>query len=165
MTQLIFPASVTVRLMTVLKRTEEPFHSPDAALFVRTFARRKNDYHLGPFFSDPEGIVAIDGAVCQRLADAHLEMGIMDRYRVSECFSLVELYHLADQHLESAIAAVKEYGVPANQEWFCPKDEMLKRYRAAKNMNLQEVLFPLRDEWEGKGEATYTYHVFRRGVA
>ncbi len=53
MPTLLFPDCVTVRLLT---SSGVPFRQPDILIYVHLLARNKNDFHLGPYPTDAEGI-------------------------------------------------------------------------------------------------------------
>ena len=93
MNKFIIPDKVTVRL---IKPRQQDFPVDNILLYIKTYARHKNDFCLGPFVSDQEGIISITKNEIEREVTATYESGLMDYSGIENCFTFVEL-RLYDQ--------------------------------------------------------------------
>ena len=83
-----FPETVTV--VVVDARSGAPVGG--VAIMLRLFARRKNDYHVGPAISDGEGIVRITREDRRRAIRSAREMFLMDYWGgLEDCAPRVEI--------------------------------------------------------------------------
>jgi hypothetical protein len=85
---LCIPELVTVRL---LDPHGEPYHRADLLLSVHAFARRRNDYSLGPFPTDSSGVARITKADLQAEVSSNLDADCMGHYDICDCHSSVEI--------------------------------------------------------------------------
>src|SRR5450432_3316371 len=104
-TKLVFPERARVAVLQGTTGGPVPWDGPELAFWVRTFARSKNDYRLGPFFSGEKGILTISRRECELHAAATLDSGIMDFHPVVEGFALVEIVHWSADDMLRAIEA------------------------------------------------------------
>ncbi|HEX6718574.1 MAG TPA: hypothetical protein VF088_15815 [Pyrinomonadaceae bacterium] len=106
MSRLHLPKQISIEVVTWTSEFKDvPFTGSPLALEIRTFARSRNDYHLGPFFSDPDGRVMITRALLAASARAQLDWGLMDYAPIDDCFALVEIVHWSADHVQRAIEA------------------------------------------------------------
>jgi hypothetical protein len=160
MTNLTLPEIATVRLKT---GTGQDYRMPNIVFSVDTHARRRNDYHLGPFFSDESGVIAITRKLLDIYVEATLESGLMDYTPISDCYSLVEIRLWSENELERAIRGRQTWGLLKREKdlWKSP-EELMERLRNANNRKLLivEGFSRIRDEWDGsKQEYAYDYYV------
>jgi len=160
MASLILPEIASVKLKTGMG---QDYHIPNIVFSVDTHARHKNDYHLGPFFSDENGVVTITRELLDTYAEAELESGLMDYASISDCYSLVEIRLWSDDDLERAIRGRQTWGLLKREKtlWESP-EELIERFRNANNRSLviAEGFSHIRDEWDGsRQEYAYDFHV------
>jgi hypothetical protein len=169
MTSLVLPERVRVRVLTwegpIQAPRERPVSRP-IALEVHAFARAKNDFFLGPFFSDA-GVVTITKEALERSAAIHLDFGLMDYHALSECYSMVEIRALSAADVDRAIQARKAelkqgsfFSKHETEWWGSPKD-LVGRLKESGNRDLKDPgPIRVRDEWNGsKLDVEYEYRV------
>ena len=160
MSNLILPNIATVKLKTGMGRD---YRVPNVVFSVETHARHKNDYDLGPFFSDDHGVVSITREVLDIYVEAELDSGLMDYTHISDCYSLIEIRLWSENDLERAIKGRELWGLLKREKtlWESP-EELIERFRNANNRNLAvaEGVSRIRDEWDGrKQEYAYDFYV------
>lgn len=106
---LVFPDRVTIHARLVGDEGETRAIGFPIAFSIRTFARSKNDYHLGPFFSDHTGVLALTRRQLELSAQAKLSSGLMDYASVHDGFPLIEISHFSADDIERAIIARKTH--------------------------------------------------------
>lgn len=94
MTKFILPDKITVKL---IKPRKENFSVDNILLYIKTNARNKNDFYLGPFASDINGVITITKKDLDNEVTATYESGLMDYSSIENSFSFVEL-RLYDQN-------------------------------------------------------------------
>lgn len=94
MTKFILPDKITIKLV---KPEQQNISVENILLYVKTYARYKNDFYLGPFASDKNGVITITKKDLENEVTATYESGLMDYSSIDNCFSFVEL-RLYDQH-------------------------------------------------------------------
>ena len=94
MTKFILPDKITVKL---IKPRKENFSVDNILLYIKTNARNKNDFYLGPFASDINGVITITKKDLDNEVTATCESGLMDYSSIENSFSFVEL-RLYDQN-------------------------------------------------------------------
>jgi hypothetical protein len=99
------PQAITVQL---LSNTGEPFRRADVLLGVHAFARRKNDYWLGPYPTDEEGVARISREALLADVDATHDSGLMDYAGITECEPVVELAVWSADQIRQALVARRE---------------------------------------------------------
>ena len=93
MTKFILPEKITVRLV---KPEQQDFSIDHILLYIKTNARHKNDFYLGPFVSDKDGVITITKNDLDNEVIATYESGLMDYSSIENSFTFVEL-RLYDQ--------------------------------------------------------------------
>jgi len=166
MNHLIFPERVTINVQLWSPSGATPYTGSPLAFGVRTFARVKNDHHLGPFFSGENGVLTITGRQLQLAAAAEMSTGIMDYDAIENAFPFVEIVHWSGAELERAIDARSKVWTSllgGEVELYESMTELLSRLRASGNASLlpaRERYGRLRDEWDGTlPDREYTYTV------
>ena len=172
MSRLHLPKQISIQVLTWTSEFKDvPFTGPPLALEIRTFARSRNDYHLGPFFSDPDGRVMITRALLDAGARAQLDWGLMDYAPIDDCFALVEIVHWSADDVQRAIEARSD-GLFSDHErtlWGSLK-EYLDLLRSCANRRLSPVLpgaaQRIRSEWDGSQEEyKFEYRVHPSALA
>ena len=69
---------------------------------MRLTALAKNDYQLGPFVSDAEGVVRITREACRAFVEAEHDSGLMDYAGVEQCDARVQILVLTGGEAETA---------------------------------------------------------------
>jgi len=102
-----FPDQLIVRL--VEEDTGCPV--PYIAITLTLYARKKNDYHLGPDLSDSSGIITIDRDWVKRSLEANINCFPMDYYStMGDCYPYIGIKIMSIDDIHRAIAAMKLYG-------------------------------------------------------
>lgn len=94
MTKFILPNRITIKLV---KPEQQDFSVDNILLYIKTHARHKNDFYLGPFASDKNGIITITKKDLNNELTATYESGLTDYSSIENSFSFVEL-RLYDQN-------------------------------------------------------------------
>ena len=170
MSNLVLPSSVRIHVLTWTGSIQAPRDTPvisrSIAVSVQTFAHAKNDYHLGPFFSE-NGVINITLAELERAAALELDFGLMDYYPLAECFSLVEIRAWSAAQVNRALNARKTelergrfFSEHDTERWGTPA-AYVRRLQECGNRDLKDpVWFQVRDEWDGSKRAVeYEYRV------
>ncbi len=176
MSSLHLPKRITIRVLTWSwtpsgAAQDLPYAGPPLALGIQTFARRRNDYHLGPFFSDSDGLVTITGEQLESSVRAHLDWGLMDHADVRESFAFIEITHWSEAEIERAIH-VRESGVFSEHEarLWGSLEQYLHLLRSSANRRLRPPApgagQRVRDEWDGSRSIyEYSYRVHPSALA
>ena len=93
MSKLILPDIIRVRLVKP-KQLDLPVDN--ILLYIKTHASHKNDFELGPFVSDKDGIITISKSDLENEVATTYDSGLMDYSSIESNFSFVEL-RLYDQ--------------------------------------------------------------------
>ncbi len=132
-----FPDNIIIRIVDGF--TDNPIRTPNIIVSIHFFAIRKNDYYLGPFFSDDNGEIRIDKNILEISAEAELQTGLMDYKGVGECSSLVEIKIASEGEIANLIKGRTLWGlVGQEQQLYNTKEELLDRI--TKNNN--NLIFP-----------------------
>lgn len=94
MTKFILPDRITIKLV---KPRQQDFSVDNILLYIKTNARHKNDFYLGPFVSNKNGVITITKNDLDNEVTATYELGLMDYSSIENSFSFVEL-RLYDQN-------------------------------------------------------------------
>ena len=151
----VFPEQATVQLMQVSGNGQRiPLPLAGVALGVRVFARAKNDYHLGPFFSDAAGRIMIDRRALEASAAAELDSGLMDYARITDAHPVVELRIWTGDDIRGALKARETWGLlPAERALWPSLDDLRRALNAAPNGRLRTATTAgsayIRGLWDG----------------
>jgi hypothetical protein len=160
MSNLVLPERVTIQL---IDNHRKPFALSNVLLTVCLFARRKNDFFLGPYVSNASGIVEITGLDLRHDIDATYDSGLMDYVAAENAFSFVEirLEHPddIDRALKSRTTAWTSLLKGEKERWGT-MEKLLNEYRNASNpglvVNKGSSISRIRDEWDGS-QTQYNY--------
>jgi hypothetical protein len=102
-----FPNKLIVRL--VEEDTDRPV--PNIAITLTLYARKKNDYHLGPSPSNSSGRVTIERDWVRKSVDEIKGFFLMDYYSTMEdCYPYISFKIMSADDIHRAIAAMELYG-------------------------------------------------------
>ncbi|MDD5018796.1 MAG: hypothetical protein PHS61_00020 [Candidatus Omnitrophica bacterium] len=149
-----FPNKVKIKIIDELARS--PIRIKNIIIFVHLFAVKKNDYYLGPFFSDINGEIEINRDMLAILAEAELQTGIMDYKSVNECSSLAEINILSREEIENLVKGRSLWGVIGREkELYGTKEELLNKI----NNNNNYLVLPcsLRVNWDNSVASVVSY--------
>jgi hypothetical protein len=88
MENLIVPELIEIQLADL---SGQPVKLENLAVYIKTKARRKNDFSLGPFFSDKNGIIEISKTDFMNEVNATYDSGLMDYSSIETNFPEVEI--------------------------------------------------------------------------
>jgi len=130
---------------------------------IRCFARKKNDYHLGPVFADASGVMHVMRAEIELLAAAQLETDLMGLAPLTSAFPFVELRLWRRSDIERAIEGRRRWGLVGEEPALYESVEsLIEKYENSVSRNLDDVACPprVRDEWLDEKPKTYRLPMF-----
>jgi hypothetical protein len=92
-------------VLRLIDSEHAPLRVANVLFIVHTFANRKNDFKLGPFATDAEGVVTIVKRDLLAEASAHYDSGLMDYNVIEDCQPVVEIAAMESQAIEQALVA------------------------------------------------------------
>jgi hypothetical protein len=154
MGNLIIPEKVTIRLKD---NHGQPLPMANVIFGIHLFARHKNDFHLGPYVSNTDGIVVITGTDIQHDVEATYDSGLMDYVSVETCHTLAEIQlETADDIQKALHCRETEWTslLKGETERWGSMNNLLKIYRQAANSRLNVCMgfSRIRDDWDGSKE-------------
>jgi hypothetical protein len=158
MGNLIIPKKVEIRLKD---NREQPARLANVIFTIHLFARRKNDFDLGPYLSDEMGVVTITEADMRHDVDATYDSGLMDYISVENCHTFMEIRLETEEHIRRALHSretVWKTLLKGERERWGSMENLLRAYRESSNgrLNVHEGFSRLRDDWDGR-QAEYKY--------
>jgi hypothetical protein len=147
MASLVLPEKMTLRLVDSERKQ---LRLPNVLFFVRAFAKYKNDFDLGPFVSDADGIVTITRHGLLAETNAHSDSGLMDYRSVQDCKEVVEIRAMESHEVEKALYARTRIWtglLRGESERWANIEELINVYRTAANKRISAQ--PLRVSWDG----------------
>jgi|SRR5579863_69805 len=152
MASLLLPDKVVLRLVD---SGHKPVRVANVLFFVHTFANRKNDFMLGPFATDTEGVVTIMKRDLLAEATAHYDSGLMDYDVIENCQPIVEIAAMEPQAVEEALVArtnVWKTLLRGESERWTSIEELRNLYRTAANNRIS--VQAIRVRWD---ESTHEF--------
>jgi hypothetical protein len=147
MASLLIPDKVVLRL---IDSEHAPLRVANVLFIVHTFANRKNDFKLGPFATDAEGVVTIVRRDLLAEASAHYDSGLMDYNVIEDCQPVVEIAAMEPQTIEQALVArtnVWKTLLRGESERWTNIEELRNLYRTAANKGISAQAIRVR--WDG----------------
>ena len=101
--------------MEILKKVEIqivnnnglPENISEIAIRIHVFARKQNDYLLGPYFSNDEGIIEISKEEIEYEIQATLDSGLMDYFPIEDALTMAKIYPYSSMEIEKMIKTRK----------------------------------------------------------
>lgn len=162
MQNLIFPQKVTVRLVD---GRGKPVPLANVIVTVHLFARRKNDFDLGPYVSNEMGVITFTESDLRHDVEATYDGGLMDYVSVESCYTFVEVRIKTEESVLQALNArenVWKNLLKGERERWGSIENLLSAYRQSNNglLNVHKDLSRVRDDWDGsKSEYQYDLRV------
>jgi hypothetical protein len=161
---LILPRSITIRVSALGgSQSRESRPVAGAVLGVQARGCIKNNYYLGPFFTDAIGVALITRADLARAAEDHLETGQMDYYSLEQCDPIVDIELWTGHAIRRAIRARREIWtqlLPGESARYDSIEDLIRRYEQAPNLTLQSLPPSISDRWaDANHEAEYSFVV------
>jgi len=151
-----FPKKIKIRILDGF--TQSPIEIENIIISIHLFALKKNDYYLGPFFSDINGEIEIDDNILSISAEAELQTGLMDYLNVNECSPLVEIHILSNEEIKNLIKGRLLWGIIGRErEIYKSKEELLNRIQ--KNNNSFVLPQSLRVNWDDDVPSMVSYTI------
>jgi hypothetical protein len=147
MASLLLPDKVVLRLVD---SASNPFRVANVLFFIHTFAKRKNDFTLGPFVTDREGVVTITKQDLLAETTAHYDSGLMDYDAVENCQPIVEIASMKPSEIETALEArtrIWRRLLRGQSERWGTIEDLRNLYRTASNNRISAQ--PVRARWDG----------------
>lgn len=168
MSSLVFPARVDLAAQIWNGADVEPYRGGPLAFGIVTFARAKNDYYLGPLFTDESGVLSVTNHQLELCARAELSSGLMDYTSIHDAYALVELVHWS---ADEVARAVKSRTTAWNTlfdgeaELYGSVDSLVARLRQCGNRHFApptQHYGRTRDEWtDASRTVRYTHTITR----
>jgi len=163
---LIFPDKVEIQL---LDPDGQPYLVEDVTLIIRTFARYKNDYHLGPFFSNKRGLVTITKEALKAEVAESISYALMDYVDVNTCYPLISIYLIPQERVNLIIDRLQAGRITERElELWNSAEELMEKYKNSgnKDLRISDNDIGIRDEWDSsKDEYAYTIIVYPKSGA
>ena len=146
MPSLLIPQKVVLRLVD---SAGKPVRIANVLFRVHTFANRKNDFRLGPFATDADGVATITTRDILAEAAAHYDSGLMDYDRIENCQPFVEIEAMEPSDIDKALKArtsVWKTLLRGETERWTSIEELRDVYRNAANRCIS--VQPFRVRWD-----------------
>ena len=122
-----FPNELHVQL---IKNNNEKSSLENVVLAIKLNAPQKNDYHLGPFFSDSNGEYKLSENVLKISADAVIQSGLMDYVHYELCSDVVAIQILSPDEVVKMIKGRSLWGILEKEsEIYISKENLLNRLK------------------------------------
>lgn len=134
---MIFPKFLQIQILSIDKK---PIIYADIIIGITLIAPRKNNYHLGPFFTNNKGIVTLSERDLLISVEAELETGLMDYCSYRECSKevMIEVFDYKD--LAKLIHGREAWGLVGKEALlYESKEKLLERIKACNNHLLDPV--------------------------
>ena len=152
---LVFPERVEIQLLDPEKHR---YRVENVILGVHTFARFRNDYYLGPFFSNTDGLVTITKEALRAGVEQSIAYALMDYMDVDTCFPLIEIYFMQQKNIDFVIERLQAGRITRWElELWNSAEELIMRYSNSGNKDLRIPSKGFRDEWDGSQDK-YNYN-------
>jgi hypothetical protein len=151
-----FPDKVKIRIIEGFSHKQ--IKIPNIVISIHAFAMKKNDYFLGPFFSNENGEFEIDKNTLEIFADAEMQTGIMDYRKINECSSLIEIRIISLEEIENLLKGREVWGIVGREkEFYNTKEELLNRIK--KNNNNLVLPQTIRVTWDKDAPYEISYEI------
>jgi len=131
-----FPEKVTFRFID--KDTKKPIENIAAIIIL--YARRKNNYEIGPKFYDKNGYIDFSKEECNKGIKLSQELFIMDySSSLENCFPKILLNTLDAKNVDFIIEHFDEYKVFWDKDPFCNAD-FIDRLRKVNNLYMNRLV-------------------------
>ena len=128
---MIFPKILE---LSILSKDRKQLMLSDIVISITLFSSRRNDYHLGPYFSNDNGVIKITEKDLIISAEAVLDSGLMDYCRYSDCSEKAMVEILDSNKLNMLINGRNKWGLLKNEAiLYGSKEMLLDRIRNSKN--------------------------------
>ena len=118
-----FPDKLNVQLV---KRNGEKLHLENVVFVIKLKAPQKNDYYLGPFFSNKGGECKISEKVLKISAEAVIQSGLMDYVNYELCSGIATIQILTVDEIEKMLKARSVWGIIGKEaELYVSKEHLL----------------------------------------
>jgi hypothetical protein len=147
MERIVLPEEVILRLVD---QEGHALRLRNVLFTVHVMATRKNNFSLGPFPSDENGIVSITKDDLLSEAAAHYDSGLMDYDRIENCQPVVKITMMSSQEIARALESRTRVwtmllgGEP--QRWGSI-ETLCNVYRTAANIAISAA--PVAARWDG----------------
>jgi len=137
-----FPKEVNLQFFD--EETKNPI--ANLVVLLTLFAHRKNDYDVGPGFTDKNGLVAFGRNDCLKSIDDSKRMFLMDySSSLEQCLPKVQLKIMSQEELEGCIEARRKYKSLFESSCDC-SEEFFQRLRSSVNVNYRADSFTFTEE-------------------
>ena len=138
----------------LLDTTSSPLRLSGVIVFIKASARRKNNYSLGPYWSNSDGLIEIRKEDLLSEVDSTHDSGLMDYAGINQCYPNVriEIQNKSDiERITHCRKTAWKNLLRGEKERFQSMEEMISVYESSPNAG-----FELKDEdrvsevvWDG----------------
>jgi hypothetical protein len=158
---LVLPERVRLKLTDTVGK---PVALAEVLFRIHAFARRKNDFDLGPYPTNAEGVAVISRSELGAEVSAAYDSGLMDYCGINECDPTVEISVLTTDQIQRAIhvrTMVWRHLLKGEEQRWASINELVELYGRAANSQIWAE--PLRAEWDGQ-RSEYEHSVVARVI-
>jgi len=138
MENLIVPEHIEIQLTDL---SGQPVKVENLAVYIKTKARRKNDFRLGPYFSDKNGIIEINKIDFINEVNATYDSGLMDYSSIETNFPEVEIIPYNKAEIEGMINSRTNIWTSLlngeNERWNSIND-LIENLEKSENQNIDQ---------------------------
>ena len=136
----------------------KPIKIENILINVQVFAINKNDYHLGPYFSDINGQIHLTNKMLRISVDAEMETGIMDYKDIKNASPLVEIKILSKEEIRLLKEGRKLWGIAGKEaDLYRSKKELLEKIDSSNNYRVLPM--SIRVLWDDKIASNVCYEL------
>ena len=165
MSKFILPDKVTIKL---IKSPKDDFPVDNILLYIKTYARHKNDIHLGPFISDKHGIVTIKNKELENTINDTYDSGLMDYSSIENSFAFIEIRLYQQDEIKEMIKSRSKFWTSlfkGEKERWDSSEHMIDTLKNSNNklLNLNKSINRLRAEFDGTlSEYEFQFNIYKK---
>jgi hypothetical protein len=133
---LVLPNNLTIQMNPSSKQN---FTLDNILIYIKTKAIRKNDFYLGPYFSNKKGEISISKNDLENEVEATYDSGLMDYSSIESNFPEVEICIYTQEEINKHIESRSKYWtslLKGEEKRWKSINELLEVLRNANNKNL-----------------------------
>lgn len=115
-------------IQLIHKNTAKKINIENVVLSIELKAPRKNDYHLGPYFSNKNGEYRLNEHILKVSADAVIQSGLMDYVHYESCKDIITIKVSSLTDIEKMMRGRKVWGLlDRESELYTSKEHLLNK--------------------------------------
>ena len=147
-----------VKTKIISPKDNMPLKIKNIIIFIHIFAVEKNNYNLGPYFSDNNGESYINKHMLEISTNSELETDLMGHRDIKDCSSQVEIEILSEEAIKRLIEGRKLWGITKQEiELYGSKEHLLEKIE--KNSNSMVESAKILVDWDERTPSNVTYEI------